>query len=237
MASPATIPAHLAGTEAPGLVPGEPIAQFHLGDMRNLVYLVIDWETRACAWVDPQADVETPLAEIARHGLKLERILLTHTHFDHVLGLPELRRRYPELPVHFHAEDHARIAKTLPADSAAYQPLSDGQRIPVGTLLVRATHAPGHSRGALLYLLEGVPPYLLTGDTIFIRDCGRTDLPTGSVEELFATLQRVRAEFPTEAVILPGHQYSRECASTLARELAESPPFLCRSVEELRALP
>lgn len=209
--------------------------------MRNLVYLVIDWQSRACAWVDPQADVETPLAEIARHGLQLERILLTHTHFDHVLGLPELRRRYPEMPVHFHADDYDRIAKTLPADSAACQPLADGKTLSVGSLRVRATHAPGHSRGALLYLITGAeggtPPYLLTGDTIFIRDCGRTDLPTGSVEEMFATLQRVRAEFPRDAVILPGHQYSRECASTLERELAESPPFLCRSAEELRALP
>lgn len=232
-----SIPAHLAGTEAPGLVPGEPIAQFHLGDMRNFVYLVIDWATHACAWVDPQADIETPLQAIKKHGLSLERILLTHTHFDHVLGLPDLLERFPALPVHFHADDRSRIATTVPVSSPSYQPLSEGQEFRVGSLAVQAYHTPGHSKGALVYLVKTTPPYLLTGDTIFIRDCGRTDLPTGSVDEMFATLQRVRAEFPHEAIVLPGHQYTRECASVLARELQHSPPFQCRTVAELKALP
>jgi hydroxyacylglutathione hydrolase len=234
------LPPHLAGKEAAGLVPHSPIAQFLLGDMRNFVYLVLDWQTLKCAWVDPQSDLETPLQAMKTHGFALERILLTHTHFDHVLGLPALLKKFPDTPVHFHAEDYSRIQKTLAPDSPSYQPLADGARFQVGKLAARAMHAPGHSRGALMYLIEAAreqPPFLLTGDTVFIRDCGRTDLPTGSTEEMFATLQRVRAEFPPEAVILPGHQYTRECASTLARELRESPPFQCRDVAELQALP
>jgi glyoxylase-like metal-dependent hydrolase (beta-lactamase superfamily II) len=231
------LPTHLTGTEAPGLVPGQTIAQFLLGDMRNLVYLVIDWQTRVCAWVDPQADIETPARALTAHGLRLERILLTHTHFDHVLGLPALLARFPGVPVHFHADDYGRIRRALPETSPSYQPLADGATLTIGQLRARTLHAPGHSRGALIYLVEGDRPYLLTGDTIFIRDCGRTDLDTGSVEEMFATLQRVRAEMPPEAIVLPGHQYTRECASVLARELSESPPFLCPDVPALRALP
>lgn len=234
------LPPHLAGREAQGLVPNSPVAQFLLGDMRNFVYLILDWRTLKCAWVDPQSDVETPLAAMKKHGFALERILLTHTHFDHVLGLPALLKRFPGTPVHFHADDYSRIKKELPSDSPSFQPLADGAALKIGTLAARAYHAPGHSRGALMYLIDataGQPPFLLTGDTIFIRDCGRTDLPTGSVDEMFATLQRVRAEFPPEAVILPGHQYTRDCASTLEQELRESPPFLALSVAELQALP
>ena len=234
------LPTHLAGKEAQGLVPDSAIAQFLLGDMRNFVYLVLDWTTLRCAWVDPQADVETPLAAMKKHGFALERILLTHTHFDHVLGLPALLKKFPGTPVHFHAQDYARIQKALPLDSPSYQPLADGAEFKIGKLRARAYHTPGHSPGALMYLIDGAkaqPPYLLTGDTVFIRDCGRTDLPGGNVDEMFATLQRVRAEMPADAVVLPGHQYTRQCASTLAVELKESPPFLCQSVAELQALP
>ncbi len=216
-----------------GLKERETIAQFELGKYKNFVYLVLDWDSRAAAIVDPQTDVDTPLAALERHGLRLETILLTHTHHDHIAGVPELLRRFPKLSLRVHERDARRLSEDARARAT---PVADGERIAVGGLSLKALHTPGHSSGECCYFLEGAPPYLLTGDTIFIRDCGRTDLESGSTSEMFASLQLIR-RLPPSTVILPGHHYKPECASTLERELKESPPFGCRSVQELEALP
>ncbi len=226
------LPSHLAALEATGLHENEPIAQFEIGSYKNFVYLILDWKTRKAAIVDPQSDLSDPLAALKEHGFALSAILLTHTHFDHIAGLPELTRLYPEVPVGLHASDLHR----LEPQPAALRVLKDGEQIQIGELRVRAIHTPGHSAGETSFLVESEPLYLLTGDTLFIRDCGRTDLESGSNEQMFASLQKIKA-LPEGAIILPGHHYARECASTLKKELTASPPLLCAGVAELAALP
>lgn len=230
------LPRHLAGHSAAGLVPGEPIAQFEIGDTRNLIYLILDWRDKTAAIVDPQRDLAPPLDALAAHGFRLERIFLTHTHSDHTAGVPELLRRQPGIELHFHESDFCHLPQTL-RSVPNLRPIVDGDTVVVGSLKVEVMHTPGHSAGECCYFLgETTPPYLLTGDTVFIRDCGRTDLPTGDTREMFASLRRISG-LPHPTVILPGHHYRPETASTLAKELAESPPFRCKSVEELEALP
>lgn len=228
------IPAHLAGTSAAGLVPGHPIAQWELGSMKNFVYLLIDWSTRRAALVDPQADLRAPLGALAAHGLALDRVLLTHTHFDHVAGLPALVAERPDLEVVLHEDDLHRIEGTLEQGGRA-RLVGDGETFAIGELQVTALNTPGHSAGHTCFHLPALGA-LVTGDTIFIRDCGRTDLDTGSDEAMFASIQRVKA-LPPETLILPGHHYRAEVASTVGRERETSPPFQVRSVAELAALP
>jgi glyoxylase-like metal-dependent hydrolase (beta-lactamase superfamily II) len=230
------LPDSLSGHEARGIQPGLPVAQFEIGSYRNFVYLIIDWGSRQAAVVDPQADL-APLDEaLSAHRLSLSAIFLTHSHFDHIAGVPELLRRSPRLPIYVHPGDAYRLAREHRANVT---PIHGGQKLGVGGLEIDVLHTPGHSVGECSYFIssrEDVPPFLFTGDTVFIRDCGRTDLETGSNEQLFASLQRIKS-LPPETVILPGHHYQRECASTLARERAESPPFLCQNVQELASLP
>ena len=228
------LPAHLAGQAPRGLVPGQPVAQWELGSWRNFVYLLLCWETKRAALVDPQSDLDTPLGALAEHGFELERVLLTHTHHDHVAGLPELLRRHPGLPVHLHADDLHRL-RLRPEQRV--EPVADGAELRVGRLRVLALHTPGHSAGHVCWRLPDLdPPLLLGGDCVFVRDCGRTDLETGDDAAMFASLQRLK-RLPVQTVVLPGHHYQPECASTLQGELASSPPLRCASVEELRALP
>lgn len=230
--TPPTLPDHLAGDRALGLREGAVIAQYELGAHRNFIYLIVDWQAKAAAIVDPQSDLGPPLGALKAHGLRLERILLTHTHYDHIAGLGELARDYPGMAVHLGKEDEHRIAREI-REKLNVVHAKDGDAIPIGKLSVKVLHTPGHSPGECSYLIA---PFLFTGDTIFIRDCGRTDFEGGSNEQMFASLQRVKA-LPPETVILPGHHYQRECASTVGREQIESPPFRCGSVQELEALP
>lgn len=238
---PTDLPPHLDATAAPGLVAGQPIGAFELGPMKNLVYLVVDWRAKRAALVDSQGDLTAPLSALTRHGLTLERVLLTHTHHDHVAGLGQLLRERPDLPVHVHADDLWRIEE-LAAGHPRVEPMADGAELKVGGLVVELIHTPGHSAGHACWLVREDPalgvdrPFLLGGDTLFVRDCGRTDLETGDDGAMFASLQRLKTLRP-ETVLLPGHHYKPEVASTLARELASSPPLQARSVEELAALP
>ena len=176
-----------------------------------------------------------PLGCLKRHGFELVATFLTHTHFDHIAGVPELVKSYPDVPIILHRDDLHRIEPKVLSHGKT-KLVRDGDLLTVGGLEIQVFHTPGHSSGECCYLLKGKQPYLFTGDTVFIRDCGRTDLPTGSTEEMFQSLQKLR-KLPPESVILPGHHYQTECASTLAKELEVSPPFRCTSVEELAALP
>lgn len=238
------LPAHLAGHEAVGMVEGEPIAQYELGTGRNFVYLLLDWTTpfgfRKAAIVDPQSDLDGIVRDLAHHGFVLDTILLTHTHYDHVAGVAPLLKMNPDLTIRVGKPDLHRLSEAV-VSAKGLKTLVDGENFNIGSISVIAHHTPGHSAGEFCYFIDrqeggGIGrPYLFTGDLIFIRDCGRTDFSDGSDSQMFESVQKIKA-FADETVLLVGHHYARECATTLNVEKTESPPFLCKTIEELARL-
>ncbi len=239
MSSELGLPEHLSHSTAKGLCSGQPVAQYELGSGKNFVYLLLDWESKKAAIVDPQRDLSGILDDLEAHGFILEQVLLTHTHFDHIAGLPFLMGALTELKVRVGSADVSRLSVSIQRDPRV-QFLKDGEDFQVGSVQVRALHTPGHSAGEFCFY---VPlqrsldrPYVFTGDTIFIRDCGRTDFEGGSNEEMFESIQKLKA-LPPESVFLVGHHYAKECATTLRDEMTSSPPFRCQTVKELESLP
>ncbi len=229
------LPDHLSQAQALGWTRGANVHQYELGRLKNFVYLIACPETHEVWIVDPREEWKTCENDWIQDGYRLSGVLLTHTHHDHVGGLATIADAYPKLPLYLGREDAARIERSLSRFQVNY--LEDQQNIPLGTVAITAVHTPGHSPGEYCYLVEGsAHRYLLTGDTLFIRDSGRTDLPGGSDEDLFLSLNRIRL-LPTDCIILPGHHYVSECASTLARELETNAPLRAPSLEALKAIP
>jgi glyoxylase-like metal-dependent hydrolase (beta-lactamase superfamily II) len=211
---------------------GQAIQQYEIGSMRNFVYLLVDWNSREAAMIDCQRDLTAPLADLKLHRLELTAILLTHTHHDHVAGLTELLAAFPQARLHAHEIDAHRLK---PAERARLVVVQDEEVLQLGSTSIRVMHTPGHSAGECSYFIPSVPA-IFTGDTLFIRDCGRTDFADGDNAQMFASLQRIKTLPPTTR-ILCGHHYAPECESTLERELRESPPLRAESVKALAELP
>jgi glyoxylase-like metal-dependent hydrolase (beta-lactamase superfamily II) len=186
--------------------------------------------------IDPARELDPLLTQLQEARLSLQGIILTHSHHDHISGVPRLLELHPDLPIHMHPLDAHRLPDEL---RTRIIPAHDHARIPIapnGDLALQVIHAPGHSAGELCFQLQTPDEcYLFTGDTLFIRDCGRTDLPTGDDTQMYATLQRLKQLSP-DLIVLPGHHYTPECASRLGTELQISPPLLAGSVEELARL-
>lgn len=191
--------------------------QLKLGPLDNFVYVIGDPVTATGAVVDPGWDIPLILTTAETHGLTLAYVFNTHSHPDHIQGNGEIvRRTGAKVAMH-------RVAP-LGKDVAA----EDGDVVRVGGLEVRALHTPGHLPDSISWLVEG---RVFTGDTLFVGECGRTDFPGGSSEQLYDSLRRLAA-LPAETIVCPGHDYGPTPTSTIGREVATNYTLAPRTKQE-----
>lgn len=161
------------------------------------------------AVIDPSHYIHEYQALIAARGATLRLIIDTHAHADHISGGPALARA-SGAPYYLHPYDAIHPFDVTPA-TVVYETLRDGHRFRLGSVILRALHAPGHTLGhvALLATTLGGQPYLFSGDTLLLRSIGRPDLGGQAevwvrlaYETIFSTL---RTAAPADAPLLPGH--------------------------------
>lgn len=194
------------------------IKMLQLGMVGTNCYIFWDEETMKCAVVDPGDNGEQIADFIQGQGLEPVAVLLTHSHFDHILGIPGLRAVWPELPVYCHPADIdprktvSLFGSTFPTVSAfgSVTPYVEGDKVQVGGITVEVISTPGHTPGCVTLKAEDV---LFTGDTLFRSSIGRTDLEGGDFGTLMRSLKKLGA-LEGDWRVLPGH----EGLSTLADE-------------------
>jgi glyoxylase-like metal-dependent hydrolase (beta-lactamase superfamily II)/rhodanese-related sulfurtransferase len=159
-------------------------------------------EHRAAVF-DPARHIEQYHALAAALGVRIERVLDTHLHADHLSGGPALGG-HDHIPYHLHPYDAIHPMDMLPA-RVAYRPLEAEQTFCIGKAEIRALHFPGHTLGMVAFLIDG--RYLLSGDSLFLESVARPDLG-GKAEAwtplLYESLQRM-TELPDDTVVLPAH--------------------------------
>jgi len=182
------------------------IRQLAMGTMDNFSYLVGCPQTRRALVIDPGPDAALIAAAAQADDLNIEIIVNTHGHGDHTAGNAALKD-LTGARILIHAADAPNYPQ---ADGY----LQDGQQLAVGELLFEVFHTPGHTPGGVCLYARG---QLFTGDTLFVGDSGRTDLPGGHRPTLGASIRRLMT-LPEETVVWPGHDYGPLPSSTLAWE-------------------
>lgn len=187
------------------------VLALEVGPLAANAYVVEHVPSRTAAVIDPGDDGEAILRAIDERGLSLERILLTHGHFDHVGAVAFLRRR-TGAPVCIHPEDAPALANAgrqglifglrIPDPPSPDALVRDGDRLPFGDLEFFVAHTPGHTPGGVSYIIGGMA---FVGDLIFAGSIGRTDLPGGSYERLIEAVRTKIFTLDDATVLLPGH--------------------------------
>jgi hydroxyacylglutathione hydrolase len=186
--------------------------------MQNFAYLIGDEKTRLAAVVDPAWDIERILDVAKRHNLRIVYAIYTHNHPDHTSGDDELLKTTGAKIVAYEA---SRKRKDIGA--------KDGETLHVGSLELKLIHTPGHSPDHVCVL---VGRKLMTGDALFVGECGRTDLPGGSSEQLYDSLFNKLMKLPDDVEVYPGHDYGPKPHSTIAHEKAHNYVLKPRTVRE-----
>jgi glyoxylase-like metal-dependent hydrolase (beta-lactamase superfamily II) len=182
------------------------IIQLEMGDMGNFTYLVGCDNTGKALVIDPGYDVRRICAEAEQAALAIETIVNTHGHGDHTIGNAGLKALTGARIV-IHCLDAA-------ASPDADRCLKDESFLMLGDIRCDIIHTPGHTPGGITLHARG---NLFTGDTLFVGDSGRTDLPGGDRSTLGASIRRLMA-FPDETVVWPGHNYGPAPNSTIGWE-------------------
>ena len=194
------------------------LRQLLLGPMENFVYLVGSANDKEVAVIDPAWDVEVIEQTAAQDGKTISCAIVSHSHLDHINGLPELLRAH-DVPVYAQKEE-VEFSNELRQISEAVKPLSPGDEISVGSLRLKALHTPGHTPGSQCLYLQNA---LVSGDTLFIEACGRCDLRGGDPEAMYRSLSQVLLKLPDQTQLFPGHDYSDVASSSLAEAKKRNP--------------
>lgn len=220
----------LAGRD---LAQSDPVAR----QMVNFIYLIGDRETGEAVVIDPAYDPDGILEVLEADGMRLVGALATHYHPDHVggdmmgmgiAGIRELLDR-TSVPIHVQRDESPWVQRVtdVGADQLVEHDSSDIVR--VGEIEIELIHTPGHTPGSQCFLVEG---NLVSGDTLFLDGCGRTDLPGGDPAALYESLTQRLAKVPDNAVLFPGHLYSPQPSAPLGEVRAYNYVFAPSSAEE-----
>ncbi len=190
-----------------------------------------DPETHTATVVDPGDDIQSILKILNQHRLRVEQIVITHAHIDHVGGAVRLKK-ITGAPIYMNQLDLPLLEmmdvqagwlgiappEVQPPDVSA----DDGLKLTVAGAAAEILHTPGHTQGSLcLHLPE--QNLLLAGDTLFAGSVGRTDLPGGDFQTLLRSLHNCLLQLPDTTRVIPGHGH----ATTIGQERASN-PFLLR---------
>jgi len=188
----------------------------HVGD--NFSYIIADEESREAIVIDPSYNGDAIIDFAIKNGLKIKFIVNTHDHSDHVMDNSKIKKRFnSKIVAH-------KLSKTYKDIEVA-----EGDIIKIGKIDLRVIHTPGHTPDSICLLLD---KKLLTGDTLFVGECGRTDLIGGNPADMYNSLFGKLMKLDDEIEVYPGHDYGLKPKSTIREEKKTNYVLEERSLEQ-----
>ncbi len=199
------------------------ILQIAVGQMANFTYIIADDESGEAAIIDPSWNLEKIFQILRSNGWRAKYVINTHTHFDHVLGNEQLAE-----------VTGAQIVQHKNSQLKKDISVSDGDTIEIGAMRMQVLYTPGHSKDSVCLLLDS--QFIFTGDTLFVGNCGRVDLPGSDAQEIYHSLFDRLARLDEKLVLYPGHNYGPTSVSTIGDEKKTNYVLQARSKQEFLEL-
>jgi hydroxyacylglutathione hydrolase len=184
----------------------------------NFSYIIACDASKEAAVVDPSFNADALIHMLREQSLSVKYVINTHSHGDHVAGNGALKSTFDAKIV---AHQSARLSKDVG--------VADGDVLRLGSLSIRVIHTPGHSPDGICLLVGNI---LLTGDTLFVGECGRTDLSGGSSIELYHGLFDKLMKLDDNVTVYPGHDYGVKPYSTIGEERRTNYTLTKRTLDE-----
>jgi hydroxyacylglutathione hydrolase len=192
--------------------------QVPVGNYKNFSYVAGDKSSGEAVVFDPAWSVDLLYTILEKNKLTCKYIVNTHAHFDHIDGNASLQEKTgAQIIMH----ESSKLKKDIG--------VKDGEILRVGKLELKFLHTPGHSPESICVIVND--SFLLTGDTLFIGECGRVDLPGGDPEQLYDSFEKLRS-LDRDLVVYPGHDYGKTKSSTLGEQLETNYTLAKRTKEE-----
>lgn len=187
------------------------IKQYIAGPIEANNYLVVDEKSKEAVLIDCSETIEKLLTDIKELDVKVKYILLTHGHFDHVMGVNDMKEKL-DTKVLINEKDKSQVemTKTILSTFGIYvdknpeydEFIDKNTELKIGDIPIKVFETPGHTEGGLSYLIENK---VFTGDTLFKHYVGRTDLPGGNFAKLESSIKNILYKLDDATEVFPGH--------------------------------
>ncbi len=208
------------------------IKTYPVGQIGTNCYILYRESLQEAIIVDPGAQGGYLVEKCKELGVTPKAIFLTHGHFDHILGVDEVKRWYPDIKIY--AGEHEKMTLMDPSINltggfgGAYTLLpdvflKDGESINLSGITFQVIHTPGHTRGSICFFIAD-EEVLISGDTLFLESLGRTDFPMGDQSLIIKSIREKLFVLPEDTLVYPGHGDK----TTIGHELVYNPVALYR---------
>ena len=202
------------------------IKSFQGGYDKNLCYLLWCEKTNHAALIDPSVEILPVIEFIDTQNLLVDKILITHTHHDHIRYLDDIINLYP-------------TARVMISDNTTIRSISDfkgvnhNDVIMIGESMILALFTPGHYYDSICYWSKE-QKIIFTGDTVFVGRTGRTISGGSNISDLYNSVYNILLELPEETVIYPGHHYGFQKSISIKENIKYSNFFQCKDLEAFK---
>jgi glyoxylase-like metal-dependent hydrolase (beta-lactamase superfamily II) len=194
----------------------------------NYSYIIFDDISKQAAIVDPSFDIKKQVDFLNSKNLELKYIINTHHHSDHTRMNKKLKGLYPQAKLTVSEKYNSKLGMNPEFK------VTEVSEIKIGYIKLKFLLTPGHTPDGLCIIVDNKA--ILTGDTLFIDDCGRADLFGGNITNLFNSLQKIK-KLPDDMIVYPGHDYGTKPFDTISNQKRTNKTLLAKNLDEFSKIP